>query len=67
MREREREIQTHYDIQMERRAADVEEWNRNRKVMAYARRLRMSHASLRNASCFNYHAGRYANCFPSQR
>ena len=50
MREREREIQTHYDIQMERRAADVEEWNRNRKVMAFARNLRMSYTPLRNVS-----------------
>jgi gentisate 1,2-dioxygenase len=50
MREREREIQTHYDTQMERRAADVAEWDRNRKVMAYARNLRMSDTRLRNAS-----------------
>ena len=50
MREREREVQTHYDIQIERRSADVDDWNRNRKVMAYARNLRMSHSPLRNAS-----------------
>src|SRR5712692_7108096 len=50
MREREREIQTHYDIQMDRRAADVDEWNRNRKVMAYAKELRMTRSPLRNAS-----------------
>jgi gentisate 1,2-dioxygenase len=35
---------------MERRAADVEEWNRNRKVMGYGRNLRMSRSPLRNAS-----------------
>ncbi|HZT08117.1 MAG TPA: cupin domain-containing protein [Chloroflexota bacterium] len=50
MRERAREVQTHYDIQMERRAADVDDWERNRKVMAYARNLRMSYSPLRNAS-----------------
>ncbi|MBM2811377.1 MAG: cupin [Chloroflexi bacterium] len=50
MREREREIQTHYDIQMDRRAADVDEWNRSRKVMAYARDLRIAPSPLRNAS-----------------
>jgi gentisate 1,2-dioxygenase len=50
MREREREIQTHYDIQMERRAADVEDWNRNRKVMARAKDVRMARSPLRNAS-----------------
>ncbi len=50
MREREREVQTHYDIQLERRAADVEEWNRNRKVMADGAKLRMSSSPLRNAS-----------------
>jgi len=50
MRERVREVQTHYDIQMERRAADVDEWNRQRKVMAYGRDLRMTHSPLRNAS-----------------
>jgi quercetin dioxygenase-like cupin family protein len=50
MREREREVQTHYDIQIERRSADVDEWNRNRKVMAYAKNLRMAKSELRNAS-----------------
>jgi len=50
MRERERDIQTHYDIQIERRAADVDDWNRNRKVMAYAKNLRMARSELRNAS-----------------
>lgn len=50
MREREREVQTHYDIQMERRAADVDEWDRQRKVMAYASQLRMVSSPLRNAA-----------------
>src|SRR5438552_3305823 len=50
MRERERDIQTHYVIQIERRAADVDDWNRNRKVMAYAKNLRMARSELRNAS-----------------
>jgi quercetin dioxygenase-like cupin family protein len=50
MREREREIQTHYDIQLERRSADVDEWNRNRKVMAYAKNVRMAKSPMRNAS-----------------
>jgi len=50
MRERARDVQTHYDVQMERRAADVDDWERNRKVMAYARNLRMSQSPLRNAS-----------------
>ncbi len=51
MREREREVKTHYDIQMERRSADVQEWDRNRKVMAYARNLRLQHSPLRNYDC----------------
>lgn len=50
MRERQREVQTHYDVQMERRAQDVEEWNRNRKVMAYGRNLQMAYSPLRNAT-----------------
>lgn len=50
MRERARDVQTHYDIQMERRSSDVDDWNRNRKVMAYARDLRMTHSPVRNAS-----------------
>ena len=50
MREREREIQTHYDVQMERRSADVDEWNRHRKVMARAKDVRMSKSDMRNAS-----------------
>ena len=50
MREREREVQTHYDIQIERRSADVDDWNRQRKVMAYGKDLRMSKSELRNAS-----------------
>jgi gentisate 1,2-dioxygenase len=49
MRERAREVQTHYDVQMERRSADVDEWNRNRKIMAYACDLRTSFSPLRNA------------------
>jgi gentisate 1,2-dioxygenase len=50
MREREREIQTHYDTQMERRAADIEEWNRKRKVLAYGKNLTLLDSPLRNAS-----------------
>ncbi len=50
MREREREIQTHYDVQMERRSADVDEWNRHRKVMARGKDVRMSNSDMRNAS-----------------
>ncbi|MPZ13259.1 MAG: cupin domain-containing protein [Chloroflexi bacterium] len=49
MREREREVATHYDVQMDRRVADVEEWERNRKVMAHGRNLVMTHSPLRNA------------------
>jgi len=50
MRERERDVQTHYDVQIERRAADVDEWNRNRKVMAHAKNVRMTKSPMRNAS-----------------
>ncbi|MDP6559941.1 MAG: cupin domain-containing protein, partial [Candidatus Binatia bacterium] len=50
MRERERELQTHYDIQMDRRSRDIEDWNQNRKVMAYSRHLQMTFSELRNAS-----------------
>ena len=50
MRERERDVQTHYDIQMDRRAADVADWDRNRKVMSYADKLDLKLSRARNAS-----------------
>lgn len=50
MREREREALTHYDVQLQRRAADLDAWNQQRKVIAHGRDLRLRYSPARNAS-----------------